>query len=492
MDILRSRCLYLTDRPDREVVRVLQAAGWHVTTLGVPTYASGSAPICTGAALRDKAHVGVLDLRDGFRDASLATLATLDETLSASRIAWVMWVTEQQINAPALRRLISKYGVDYLCGAASAERVVDALMQAERMLDLACDPKCNPKSNPKHDACPVTNDAVVGNSDAMQHLFRTISKVSSTTAPVFISGESGTGKELTAASIHRLSSRRDAPFVAINCGAIPHTLMQAELFGHERGAFTGANQRRIGKIEAAHKGTLFLDEIGDLPLDSQANLLRFLQEGQIQRVGSHETINVDVRVVCATHVDIDRAVASGRFRNDLYHRLCVLRIDQPPLRARGTDVELLAMHMLERFRDESAQRIRGFSGGATEALYNYDWPGNVRELINRVRRAVVMAEGRVITAEDLELTQFATARRLTLAEARDAAEQAAIQQALRRHRNRLSDAAQELGISRVTLYRLMGNHRLRPLRDDAASGAALRSVATANAGASVASVASIV
>jgi DNA-binding NtrC family response regulator len=350
---------------------------------------------------------------------------------------------------PAVCRLIDKYCFDYLIGLSSAERVADSIAHASRMLALTLE-----------DVAEPGND-VVGRSEPMLQLFRTVAKVASTNAPVFISGESGTGKELTASAIHAQSSRRDAPFVAINCGAIPHSLVQAELFGYERGAFTGANQRRIGKIEAAHNGTLFLDEIGDLPLDSQANLLRFLQEGQIQRVGSHEVIDVDVRVICATHVDIKRAVADGQFRNDLFHRLCVLRIDQPPLRERGEDIELIAMHMLERFRDESPRRIRGFSPSAISALYNYDWPGNVRELINRVRRAVVMAESRVITADDLELTQFATAKAVTLAEAREVAEQAAIQQALRRHRNRLNEAAQELGISRVTLYRLMGNQRLR-------------------------------
>ncbi|WP_186032394.1 sigma-54 factor interaction domain-containing protein, partial [Burkholderia gladioli] len=176
-----------------------------------------------------------------------------------------------------------------------------------------------------------TSHGMVGTCEAMQLLFRSIGKVANTNASVFISGGSGTGKELTAIAIHRQSSRRKAPFVAINCGAIPHHLLQSELFGHERGAFTGANKQRIGRVEGARGGTLFLDEIGDMPLESQASLLRFLQEGRIERLGGHESIPVDVRVISATHVDLDAAIHNGQFREDLFHRLCVLHIEEPPL-----------------------------------------------------------------------------------------------------------------------------------------------------------------
>ena len=252
-----------------------------------------------------------------------------------------------------------------------------------------------------------------------------------------------------------------APFVAINCGAIPPHLVQSELFGYERGAFTGATQRKIGRIEAAHGGTLFLDEIGDLPLESQASLLRFLQEGRIERLGGRESIDIDVRVISATHVDMVRAMDEGRFRADLYHRLCVLQIEEPPLRARGKDIELLARHMLERFRHDGTRRLRGFSADAIAALHNYAWPGNVRELINRIRRAIVMSEGRLITAHDLELADFVDVAPVSLAQAREAAERQAIELALLRHRGRLGDAAQELAISRVTLYRLLSAHGMR-------------------------------
>jgi DNA-binding NtrC family response regulator len=315
---------------------------------------------------------------------------------------------------------------------------------------------------------------MVGSCDAMLALFRSIRKVAMTDAPVFISGESGTGKELTAVAIHERSARRDQPFVAINCGAIPAHLLQSELFGYERGAFTGANQRKIGRVEAANGGTLFLDEIGDLPLESQASLLRFLQERKVERLGGHGSTPVDVRIISATHVDMQTAMIEGRFRADLYHRLCVLQIDEPPLRARGKDIELLAKHMLDRFKKDASRRLRGFSPDAIAAIHNYGWPGNVRELINRVRRAIVMSEGRQITARDLELGEYVEVAPVSLAQAREAAERQAIELALLRHRGRLGDAAHELGISRVTLYRLLSAHGMRHIEVDAPSEHATR------------------
>ena len=287
---------------------------------------------------------------------------------------------------------------------------------------------------------------------------------------MFISGESGTGKELTALAIHERSPRRKSPFVPINCGAIPHHLLQSELFGYERGAFTGANQRKIGRVEAANGGTLFLDEIGDLPMESQASLLRFLQEGKIERLGGHESIPVDVRIISATHVVLEGAKSDGRFRQDLFHRLCVLRVDEPPLRARGKDIELLAHHILGKFKTDGARKIRGFTPSAIAAMYNYNWPGNVRELINRVRRAIVMAENKLISAEDLDLANYSEQQTMSLAQAREAAEKRAIEVALLRHRHRLNEAAADLGISRVTLYRLMGSHGLRDTSGDDKGG----------------------
>jgi DNA-binding NtrC family response regulator len=354
---------------------------------------------------------------------------------------------------------VRDYCFDYVTVPYSGDRIVDSVGHAYGMISLG-----EPASN---DGSPGgTEGEMVGSCDAMLALFRSIRKVAMTDAPVFISGESGTGKELTAVAIHERSSRRSAPFVPINCGAIPPHLLQSELFGYERGAFTGANQRKIGRVEAANGGTLFLDEIGDLPLESQASLLRFLQERKVERLGGHGAIDVDVRIISATHVDMNAAMIEGRFRSDLYHRLCVLQIDEPPLRARGKDIELLARHMLERFKKDASRRLRGFAPDAIAALHNYSWPGNVRELINRVRRAIVMSEGRAITARDLELAEYVEIVPVSLAQAREAAERQAIELALLRHRGRLGDAAQELGISRVTLYRLLCAHGMRHMEGE--------------------------
>jgi transcriptional regulator with PAS, ATPase and Fis domain len=246
----------------------------------------------------------------------------------------------------------------------------------------------------------------------------------------------------------------------VNCGALPANLIQSELFGYEKGAFTGAAARKVGHIEAAAGGTIFLDEIGDLSADLQVNLLRFLQENTIERVGSTEKLSVDVRVIAATHVNLEKAVEEGRFREDLYYRLHVLNLKVPPLRERQGDVELLARFFFDKFAKERRPALRGFSHRALGVMREHDWPGNVRELINRVRRAMVMSDKRLITPEDLGLHAGAPRRRvITLEQAREEAERGAIQSCLQRVRN-VSRAARELGISRVTLYRLMEKHGL--------------------------------
>ena len=295
------------------------------------------------------------------------------------------------------------------------------------------------------------DEQMVGTCEAMQQLFRTIRKVANTDANVFITGESGTGKELTAVAIHERSPRRKGPFVAINCGAIGNQLIQSELFGYERGAFTGANQRKIGRVEEADGGTLFLDEIGDLPLDSQVHLLRFLEERKIDRLGGRDPVAVNVRIISATHIDLDAAMADGRFRTDLFHRLCVLRVDEPPLRARGKDIEILALHVLHKFRSDSGRKIIGFAPSAIEAMYSYGWTGNVREMINRVRRAIVMAENKLITADDLGLGHCTGIESTTLArgprcrrEARDRADVAAASAQAQRGGGGIGDFARDV------------------------------------------------
>jgi DNA-binding NtrC family response regulator len=306
------------------------------------------------------------------------------------------------------------------------------------------------------DAC-----GMVGSSAAMQALFCQIRKVAAAEVPVLLLGASGTGKELAARALHHQSTRRERPFVAVNCGAIVPHLLQSELFGHERGAFTGATQRRIGRIEAAHGGTLMLDEIGDMPLEMQVNLLRFLQEQTIERVGSSSTMAVNVRVIAATHVDLAEAVHQRRFREDLYYRINVVCIGMPALAARGQDIETIAEHYFTRFAPAHNRSLRGFSRDAIQAMLAHPWPGNVRELVNRVQRAVIMADGRFIQPHDLGLTLPECETELpTLAAGRAAAERVLIRRALSHSGNQVARAAALLGVSRVTLYRLIDKHCL--------------------------------
>lgn len=301
---------------------------------------------------------------------------------------------------------------------------------------------------------------LIGESAAMQQLYRTIAKIEKTEVPVLIRGESGTGKELVARAIHRLSSRADKPFVTVNCGGIPASLIQTEMFGHEKGAFTGAHQRKIGHIEAAQGGTIFLDEIGDLPLEQQVSLLRFLQEQTIERVGSTRTLQLDVRVISATHVNLEQAIEQGKFRLDLYYRINVLQVDVPPLRERNGDIEMLARNFAERFARQNGREAKDFTPQALRVLDNYAWPGNVRELMNRLQSAVLLSERRSLTALDLGLEKRASSRTVTTLErARSKAEEEAIRSALRLSNNNLSVAARQLGVSRMTLYRLLDKYQ---------------------------------
>jgi DNA-binding NtrC family response regulator len=302
---------------------------------------------------------------------------------------------------------------------------------------------------------------IVGNSPAMADFAQALRKASKVDAPVLIGGESGTGKELAAHAIHNMSPRRHHAFAAINCGALPTHLIQSELFGHEKGAFTGAHQRKIGRMESAQGGTLFLDEIADLPLDLQATLLRVLQDKVIERLGSSQSIQLDIRVIAASHINLKEAVAKGLFREDLYYRLNVINLQAPPLRDRQGDVELLAHNLLEKFSWETGGRVKGFSQQTLRAINQYSWPGNVRELINRIRQGVVMAERPYLVPEDLGMERRASSPgRTTLDSARSRAEYDAIRSALRRCQHNISETAKELGVSRATLYRLLDRHDL--------------------------------
>ncbi len=299
-------------------------------------------------------------------------------------------------------------------------------------------------------------DEMIGASPAICAVFDLIRKVATTDMPVLLTGETGTGKEITAQAIHARSLRKDGPFIPINCGAIPENLLESELFGHERGAFTGAVNQKRGKLEAAAEGTLFLDEVGDLLPSLQVKLLRFLQEGTFERVGGQETLRVDARVIAATNVDLKAAIDQNRFREDLYYRLGVLHLHLPPLRERGEDALLMAMIFLKRAAAASHKVISGYTSEAISAMRAHPWPGNVRELSNRVRRAVVMAERQEITPHDLDFVSEERPTRDSLDSLRAAHRRIEVEllvRAISLHHGNLTRMARDLEVSRSTLYR---------------------------------------
>lgn len=386
--------------------------------------------------------------------------AVQDVVLATRAMEWIALVPPRSVVEGDAKQMIVDTFFDYHTTPPDYERLALCLGHAYGMAQL--------RNTGEPDGMSASGEfSMVGRSPQMQLLYRAIRRINGTDASVLITGETGTGKELAARALHQASSRRAAPYVAVNCAALPESLIQAELFGYERGAFTDARERKIGRIEAAAGGTVFLDEIGDLPPSVQATLLRFLQERTIERLGGKGSIHVNVRVVAATHVDLEKLVSENRFREDLYYRLNVLRLDVPPLREREGDVELLARFLFERYADRASKRIRGFSRAALDRMNAHDWPGNVRELINRVHRAVVMCEGRLITPGDLGLERRAASRGLhRLEDSREQAEQHAIRDALIRNRT-ISRASAELGVSRMTLYRRMAKYGLKHKADSA-------------------------
>lgn len=301
---------------------------------------------------------------------------------------------------------------------------------------------------------------IIASDQQMLRVCRTVEKVAPANVTCLILGESGTGKEVVARAIHNLSPRNAARFIAINCAAVPESLMESELFGYEKGAFTGAAKRTPGKIEVAHKGTLFLDEIGDMPLPLQAKLLRFLQERVIERLGGREEIPVDVRVVCATNKNLLKMVSENTFREDLYYRISELVINLPPLRDRAADKVLLARHLLKKYTEEQNSAIKGFAPDATTAIENYEWPGNVREMENKIKRAVIMCEGKQITAADIGL-ESGTQLSINLRHVRQEAEVNAIKKAMSLAEGNVSNAAKLLGITRPTLYDLLKKYEIQ-------------------------------
>jgi len=301
-------------------------------------------------------------------------------------------------------------------------------------------------------------EGLVTHDPQMLKICRVLERIAPTNVTCTLLGESGTGKEVMARAIHQLSPRKEDRFVAINCAAVPENLIESELFGYEKGAFTGAAKQTLGKIETAQDGTLFLDEIGDMPLNLQAKLLRFLQERVVERVGGRKEIPVDVRVVCATNQNLQEMVKEGSFREDLYYRICEVPVEIPPLRARQGDKMLLARHFMRKFAKEQNPGINGFTPDAAKAVESYSWPGNIREMENKIKRAVIMCDGKHITREDLDLDCQKDSLSLNLRQVRQEAERHAILRAVAMTDNNISAAAKLLGITRPTFYDLIKKH----------------------------------
>ena len=387
------------------------------------------------------------DPREGFE--------LLQQILMLAPHTKVIVLTGQNDHAHALTA-IRMGAYDFHAKPFDPEVLGFTLARAYRLFELQ-----EENRNLQKSAQPSAMHGIVTRDVDMLRLCRTAEKVAPTTATVLLQGESGTGKELVARALHDLSPRRNERFVAINCAAIPESLLESELFGYEKGAFTGAARLTLGKIETAHKGTMLLDEIGDLPLSLQAKLLRFLQERVIERVGGREEIAVDVRIVCATHQRLKEMITLGKFREDLYFRLAEITLDIPPLRDRSGDASLLAHAFLRRFAAEQHAGTLTLLPDAIDAIESYAWPGNVRELENCIKRAVIMADGALINAPALGLPGEQVGNFLSLKQVRDAADRQAVTAALGRANGNLSKAAELLGISRPTLYELLDRFDLR-------------------------------
>jgi two-component system, NtrC family, response regulator len=382
-------------------------------------------------------------------------LALLQEILTAAPGTKVIVVTGNDDRENALKA-VAEGAYDFYVKPVDADTLRLIVDRAARLYELEEENRRLAGRN----AAPL--QGLITADPGMLKVCRMVERVAPSDATVLLLGDSGTGKEVLARALHQLSPRATERFVAINCAAIPENLLESELFGYEKGAFTGAIRQTIGKIEHAHKGTLFLDEIGDLPMSLQAKLLRFLQERTVERLGGRNEIPVDIRIVGATNQDLGELMRAGRFREDLYYRISEISVAIPPLRERQGDRSLLAHAFLERFAQEQRKPRRGFSSEAIRAIEAYDWPGNVREMENVIRRAVIMADGPRVTPEDLGLEAPAETGELqSLREVRDRAEQEAVIKAMGRCNGNIAQAAELLGITRPTLYNLLDKYGLR-------------------------------
>jgi two-component system NtrC family response regulator len=383
-------------------------------------------------------------------------LATLEEIVAASPDTKVIVVTGQNDRENAVRA-VGSGAYDFYYKPIDPVILGLIVNRAYRVRELELENRELMQQKTDH---PV--EGVVACSPEMVKVCSTVEKVAPSNATILILGDSGTGKELCARSLHSLSPRAGNRFIAINCAAIPENLLESELFGYEKGAFTGAIKQTPGKIEYANNGTLFLDEVGDLPMPLQAKLLRFLQERVVERIGGREEIPVDVRVVCATHQDLQEKIRIGTFREDLYYRISEISVQIPALKERKGDVLLLARMFLDRFNREQGGNLRGFSKDALAAMETYGWQGNVRELMNRVKRAVIMAEGKQVTVKDLELDEAGGAQAdFSLRLVREQAERQAVLRALSHANGKITEAAELLGVSRPTMYDFIRKFNLK-------------------------------
>ena len=420
-------------------------------------YSAGDRTSAIEVFEREKTPVVLLDL--GLpphpRDAVEGLLA-LDEMLALNPFAKIIIVSGNSERKNALAA-VDKGAHDIFPKPVELDELKIVLRRVCRRVDLE-----NENIREQNLLLDASFGEIIGTSPPMQAIFKAIRKVSSTDVPVLITGESGTGKEVIANAIHKSSGRKDGPFVAINCGAIPESLLESELFGHEKGSFTGASAQRRGRFEYADGGTLFLDEIGDMVQELQVKLLRFLQEKVIDRVGGRQPIAVDSRVIAATNRNLEEAVQKGTFREDLYFRLAVMKMHLPPLRERGEDIVLLAEYMATAFSRELKTPNKRLSSDAIEAIRNYSWPGNIREMQNSVKRAIVLAAGNSIKAEDLGLGSGGgkAHKAESLRGARNATERELLADALHKNKGNITRTAKSLGISRPTLYDLMARHKL--------------------------------
>ncbi|WP_227369275.1 sigma-54 dependent transcriptional regulator [Halomonas sp. M20] len=441
-----SKALLIVDRPPLDARRIsheMRACGWvvhHVDDLHqVLALAKYTLPA-----------VGLLY----FSLENLPKTIDIENIIAGDHRKWIALIDQEPHENTILSRLLENLFFAYHVLPIEQQQLDFLLKHALSMVCLGARNTFDDTCNKKHH-----DHEIIGSSPTINKLYRIIDKVADVDASIYISGESGTGKELAARAIHERSTRAKNPFVAVNCGAIPSNLVQSELFGYEKGAFTGAGHRKMGRIEAAAEGTLFLDEIGDLPTEIQVNLLRFIEDKKVQRIGSLDEVSVNVRILCATHSNLENAVKNGNFREDLYHRLNVIRIDMPPLRERVDDIELLANYFFDKFLDRKSMTVRAFSHNALILLRQYHWPGNIRELINRIRRAMILCENRLIRPIDLGLERRHYFRHsLSLEKARNIAEHDVIQAALARNKSNIQLTAKDLGVSRVTLYRLIDKH----------------------------------